>query len=375
MITRNKVLVLSIVALMSIGLMACGSTSSGDSSSGSYTSDNSISASPQSGKGFDRSIGSSFAAEPDADVAMEEETSESTDSADPAEGAEEFEYDTSRKIIYNADIAIESKNFDEDLESIKSLVKDNGGYYSSSSLHGSKDSSSRYADLTVRVPADQYSTFVESIGGIGSVTYSSESADDITSEYVDIQARIKSLNTKMERLLALEQEAKTVEELLEIEDRINEVQYELESYEGQKKYYDDKVEYCTIDISISEVATYTEIKDDTFANRVEETLQNTFEDFVRLIQGIAIILVYLLPYIIIALIITTIVLFVTRKDRKARKEQKKKLKALAKEAKNKQIESTNKTMPKSQTGEYTGPVYNNDKPKGEDDITIQDLDK
>lgn len=231
-------------------------------------------------------------------------------------------YDTSRKIVYSSYISLESKKFDDDVAAVKELVASNGGYFENSSMYGNLEYGNRSANFTARIPSDKYQAFMNSVGDVGSLTSKNESINDITSSYVDVQARLKSLNTKLERLQELETNAENVTELLEIEDRINDVQYEIESYTAQMKVYDDQVDYSTVNIDISEVATYTEVKADSAWNRFVEAFGESFVGFITFLQNVVIILIYMLPYIIIICIILFII-FRLRRKAKRNKDKKK----------------------------------------------------
>ncbi|QFJ55912.1 DUF4349 domain-containing protein [Pseudobutyrivibrio xylanivorans] len=271
--------------------------------------------------GFDSSVGSFYAEEPKEAAAGTTEKSVAN-SGSAGDDAEEFTYDTSRKIIYNSSINIETKKFDDDIDAIKKLVSKNGGYYESSSINGTAEYGGRYANYTARIPSKNYQAFMDSLGDIGSVTYSNEYVDDITSEYVDVQARLKSLRTKLKRLEELEQNAETIEDLLAIEDRINNVQYDIENYTAQLKLYDDKVEYCTVTISLDEVVTYTEVKKDTAWNRFTEAFASSISGFLAFLQWLVIAFIYILPYALGAGVIAIIVILIEKK-RRANKKQKK----------------------------------------------------
>ncbi len=225
-------------------------------------------------------------------------------------------YDMSRKIVYTSYISLESKAFDNDVASVQKLVSENGGYFENTSSYGNSEYENRSANFTARIPSDKYDAFMNSVGEVGSVTSKSESVDDITANYVDVQARLKSLNTKLERLQELEAKAETVTDLLEIEDRINEVQYQIETYTAQKRVYDDQVDYSTVNIDIYEVATYTEVKADTAWNRFTKAFKGSFEGFLTFLQNLVIGIIYVLPYLIIIIIILVIVLLIRKKKGK-----------------------------------------------------------
>ena len=232
-------------------------------------------------------------------------------------------YDTSRKLVYNSNISLETKKFDEDVARVKELVSANGGYLESNSTYGSVEYGGRSANMLARIPADKYQDFMSSVGDVGSLTSKSENVEDITSSYVDVQARLKSLNTKLERLQELEAEADNVTDLLEIEDRINDVQYQIESYTAQKKTYDDKIDYSTVSVDISEVVTYSEVKADSAWNRFAEAFAGSFTGFIEFLQNLVIGLIYLLPYIIIVAIVVVVIIRIQKK-RKIKKEKKNK---------------------------------------------------
>ncbi|SFN53450.1 protein of unknown function [Pseudobutyrivibrio sp. UC1225] len=298
--------------------------------------------------GFDGNLeGSNYVDSYDESYA--EEKSMEAESPEEPELDEDTEYDTSRKKVYRSHISIETKKFDDDIAAIRDFVQSNQGYYEDSAVSGSQEYGGRRASFTARIPAANYQKFMESIGDIGSVTSTSENVEDITSSYVDAQARLKSLRTKLKRLEELEQNAQTVEELLQIEDRINDVQYQIENYTAQLRVYDNQVDYCTISINVEEVVTYTEIKADTFWNRLTEAIGDSLSGFVSFLQGLVIVIVYVLPYAIGAVVIACIVLFILKKKGKTPKKLKEK--------------KAGKAASITKTAGYTGPSYSEEDKK------------
>lgn len=295
-----------LLALVVVGMMLFATACGGADSSGTTE----FAATESKSSGYD-----SFGLTDSGDYEAYEETGYSSES-DSEVDVDLEEYDTSRKLIYTSYISLESKSFDDDVAAIKDLVTSNGGYFESTSSYGNEEYGSRSASFTARIPSDKYEAFMNSVGEVGSLASKSESVDDITSSYVDVQARLKSLNTKLERLQELEEQAENLEDLLEIEDRINEVQYQIESYTAQKKAYDDQIDYSTVSIDITEVATYSEVKADTAWNRFVEAFSSSFAGFVAFIQAFVIAIIYLLPYLILIAIILCIIFFVRKKKGK-----------------------------------------------------------
>ena len=304
-----------IVAGMMLLATACGNV--GESSSTELTAAIGAKSSNYDSLGFSESASADSIGS--GDYADYEEQAYESDYSDEGDSEVDLsEYDTSRKLIYTSYINLESKQFDDDVDTIKELVSTNGGYFESTSSYGNEEYGSRSASFTARIPSDKYETFMSSVGEVGSLASKSESVDDITSDYVDVQARLKSLNTKLDRLLELEEQADNLEDLLAIEDRINEVQYQIESYTAQKKIYDNQVDYSTVSIDITEVVTYSETKADTAWNRFVEAFGDSFAGFITFLQGVVIAIIYLLPYLIFVAIILIIVLLIRKKKGKGK---------------------------------------------------------
>ncbi|SDB04379.1 protein of unknown function [Pseudobutyrivibrio sp. YE44] len=375
---KKIVCLLAVLLSVSLVVVGCGGSKSGATADYAMETTDSY-----DGGGFDASLGSYYADTEDyegsadmeapmadnaavgsakkssifdsKEASNEEATEEAVvepDENTQAKESDEPEYDTSRKIVYTSYINIETKKFDDDVKALKKLVRSYNGYYENSSVTGTAEYGGRTASYTARVPAKQYQEFMDSLGDIGSVTSSNEYVDDITSSYVDAETRLKTLNTKLDRLLELEKNAQTVEELLKIEDRINNVTYDIESYKAQLRLYDDKIDYCTVTIDLDEVVTYTEVKKDTAWNRFVEAFKNSIAGFLAVVQALIIGLIYVLPYLAVAGVILVIVLIITKKRRTIRK--KKLEEKLANER-----EEINNQQP-AEDNPYVGPVYTDD---------------
>ena len=229
-----------------------------------------------------------------------------------------------RKIVYTASMRMESTRFDDARAALLAAVEDCGGYLESTDQSGSAKEGSRWVYYTVRVPAVKYTAFLEQAGQAGSVLNLNESAQDITLEYVDVQARLESLESKKARLEALADKAETTADLLEIENQLTEVQYQLESYTRQMKVMDNQVDYCTVDISLREVATLTPTGV-SFGERIADAFTGGWTAFAAFVQDAVVAIIYNLPLLIIFGILAAVLVPVLRKwrqnkSRKAAKE-------------------------------------------------------
>lgn len=227
---------------------------------------------------------------------------------------------TDRKIVYTASMRMESTRFDDARSALLAAVEDCGGYLESTDQSGSAKEGSRWVSYTVRVPAVKYTAFLEQAGQAGSVLNLNESAQDITLEYVDVQARLESLESKKARLEALADKAETTADLLEIENQLTEVQYQLESYTRQMKVMDNQVDYCTVDISLREVATLTPTGV-SFGERIADAFTGGWTAFAAFVQDAVVAIIYNLPLLIIFGILAAVLVPVLRKRRQNKRRK------------------------------------------------------
>lgn len=222
--------------------------------------------------------------------------------------------ETAQKIIYRADMEMESTDFDAARDTLMAAVDANGAWMEYSHLSGSAEDQDRYANYTVRVPADNYSAFLSQAGEAGSVLSLNESAENVTSSYIDLQARITSLENQRDRLNELASTAETTADLLEIENRLSDVQYQLESYTQQMRALDGQITYSTVDIYLSEVATLTPTGT-TFGARLAAAFTGGWNGFVAFVQGTVLALVYLWPLLIVAVVVVVLIRVLARRHR------------------------------------------------------------
>ncbi|MBS6783868.1 MAG: DUF4349 domain-containing protein [Subdoligranulum variabile] len=159
----------------------------------------------------------------------------------PANVAEAATDETAQKIIYNASLSMESTDFDAARETLMAAVEANDAWMESTSVYGTEKDHDRSADYTVRVPVDNYRAFLAAVGEAGSVRNVSENAENITSSYIDVQARLTALEAQRTRLNELADQAETTADLLEIESQLSDVQYQLENYTRQLRNMDQQV--------------------------------------------------------------------------------------------------------------------------------------
>ena len=255
------------------------------------------------------------------------------DPSDPFDGGESpdgpvQELPNDRVIIKNAGLSVQTLEYDKFMASLNQHIIEAGGYISASTQNGnpvSDPDDMRFASLTVRIPADKLDEFLNTVGTLGNITSRSETAEDITTAYIDTEAKLEALRTEYDALLAMLEKAEAVSDLVSIQDRLSQVRYQIEAQERIIRSYDDKVAFSTVSMSVYEVRRETPVGDETFwqeiSRRFSESLADVGHGFTRVsawvLGNLPEILVWL---VVIAIIVLIIVLCV--KHSKRRKAQK-----------------------------------------------------
>ena len=201
------------------------------------------------------------------------------------------------KIIYTANLTLESKDYDAARTALDAALAEAGGYMESSDEYANSGSR-RSLSLTLRVPQENYESFLAAVAATGNVTYKSQQAEDVTTQYMDIEARLDSLKEQRARLQELKASADNLADLLQIESSLSDVQYQLESYQSQLDWYSRQVECCTVYLSLEEVQTYTPVEEG-FGSRIQNALREGWSGFVETVQSAAVFLVGHWPFIVV----------------------------------------------------------------------------
>ncbi len=181
---------------------------------------------------------------------------ESADSGgDPGESLEKVQAASveKRKIILNHALVLEVKSVAVSLEALKKLAESSGGYIFNSTRSGS-ESGPVSGQVGMRVPSGKASGVMKSLRGMGRVESENSTAEDITEEYVDLEARLKNARSSEARLLDLYNKAGKLSDVLAVEKELTRVRGDIESSEAKKKNWDILTSMVTIEITLHEPA-------------------------------------------------------------------------------------------------------------------------
>ena len=234
----------------------------------------------------------------------------------PVGGAEE---DVLRdaKMIRTANLEMETTAFDEAVEGLGRLTKEMGGYYENSSLR-TGGSGYRWADYTVRVPAERFDEFLTRAGALCNLTWRSESAENVTEAYYDTAGRLKTQQIKLERLQELLSRAEAMEDIITIESAISETEYQIESLSGTLRHYDALVDYATVSVNLQEVYKLSDVEEapNSFGARMGSAFTAGWAAFAAGMENLAVGLAYIWMWLLALAVIVAAVTAVLRRRKR-----------------------------------------------------------
>ena len=232
------------------------------------------------------------------------------DGAAPAEARE-------AKVIRTIGLSIQTRAFTEDLDKVSAAILAQGGYVEYSDVSAAS-ATRRSATINARIPREKLDSFLQAIEGVGQLSNKTESQEDVSERYYDVDTRLKTQESKMERLQSLLLQAKTVEDILNIETQIADTQYTIDSLRGSLRGMDSKVSYSTVRISLQEQSIPVKPESPSILQRLGDAIADAFGEFVLFLQDLLFFVIAILPYLVViaVLIIVARIILKRRKNKK-----------------------------------------------------------
>ena len=257
------------------------------------------------------------------------ESAEAYDESDSYSQSEADIVKQNMMIARDARVNVDVQNLEEFDYNIQKKVSEVGGYYESSELNDYTTSYSeeRYGYFTVRVPADKLDDFLGTVGDSGNITTKNISAEDVSLQYVDVEAHISALNNGKEAFERLMDSAYTVQDIMDVQDRITNIQAQLDSYERQRRVLESRVSYSKVDITAVERRDLDHPVREAFSIKFGERLLDGVESAVELAVNIIVAIPSILVlgvFIVIAVIIVKKIVRALKHDKISFKKKDKK---------------------------------------------------
>lgn len=222
------------------------------------------------------------------------------------------------KIVRDGSVAlvIPNETFDTRFQRLFVIAADHGGFVLSSQTRGGTA-----GGVVMRIPAENFEEAMFDVRQLGTVSASQVNGTDVTGEYIDLSARLKILEARRTALLTILAEANGIGEILAVQNRVDDVQLEIERIQGRLRYLDDQVDESTLRVDMREKRAEEEQRLEadegvdlpSLGRALELAVQGTLNVLATMIVGIG----YLLPLALVGLAVWGAVRLVRRRDREA----------------------------------------------------------
>lgn len=312
---RSKTIACFLAAILLLSLSACAKEYNG------VANDSSANYAPSTGKG-DYFYG--YADDAVGETADGDYSYTTSDKMYETEAPKESEItgeslpagDSARKLIKNVSMDVETLAFDEFMADLYNRIAAAGGYIQSSSENAGgynyKYTYMRQAYVTARIPADRLDAFCSGVEGTCNVVSRRENTSDVTLQYYDTESHMRALQSEYDTLVSILEKCTKLEDVINVQRRITDVLYQIESYKTTLNNYDNLVSYSTVTMNISEVKEETVVTEQTLGERISAGFRSTMTDMREGAEDFAVSFVANLPYIVIWAIIIAVCVLVLK---------------------------------------------------------------
>lgn len=237
-------------------------------------------------------------------------------------GQQDSSMATPRYVIRTGSLELTVSDTHETVEQVEQMTASSDGIVSESNVFEFRDG--QYAaELTLRIPETRFDSFIARLQDLGEMANVHKNSEDVTLPYLDMEARIKNLKAEETRLREILTEAKTVEEILRVEQELFRVRGEVEAMTTEFTYLQDQVAFSTIRLSIREevidTRTISQRPFENMGKRMKEALFRSINFISSVVAFLLITLTTLLPVLVIIALVIILLFWLVRVNRR-RKE-------------------------------------------------------
>ena len=235
---------------------------------------------------------------------------DTADMQDPLDGTETANTAAilERQLIKEGSINFETRDIMETRQHIELLVQKYGAYISQE--YGQTTSSRIYQNMSVRIPKAHFDVFVTELsGGVKKIDEKSITVQDVTEEFIDSTARLAVKKETEQGYLRLLNQAKTIKDILDIQNELQDIRSDIESIEGRLRYLKNSVNFSTLHISM-----YQQIEATSDTGSVFMPIWDAIKGGVQAFAAVCIALLY--GWVFIALGITAIIIILRLRKRR-----------------------------------------------------------
>lgn len=204
--------------------------------------------------------------------------------------------ETDRKVISTGSLSVTVVDLAEAEREVRLILAEQGGYIQQS--YSNAVGTNHYWEFTLRITADRFDESIDRFSALGKVRTVRTSQQDVTEEYLDLDARLRVLLDEEQRLLELLKMAVTMDDFLKVEANLSRVRVSIEQTTGRLRFLDNRIDYATLTLTLQQEMGTVEPELKGFSG-LGKRLSNAFRDgvnlFVDLIAGTLVFAVRALP--------------------------------------------------------------------------------
>jgi Na+-transporting methylmalonyl-CoA/oxaloacetate decarboxylase gamma subunit len=211
---------------------------------------------------------------------------------------------TERKIIRNAELQLETDAPEEAQRKIAAIVEGKDGFVIESAQSSSdvRATARDTVTMTLRVPAAKFNESIDEIRKTASrVIVETVKGEDVTEEFIDVEARLKASKSLEAQFLEIMKQAKTVEDALNVQRELAKVRGEIEKIEGRKRFLENQAAFSTIKIQLKTPAAFTS-GSAGFSDRLRESVGDGFDAALNFVLGLVTLVLALLPFLVLVVL-------------------------------------------------------------------------
>jgi hypothetical protein len=198
------------------------------------------------------------------------------------------------KIIKTADLTLEVKDVAGTVDALKAVAIAQGGYLSSTNIQKNYNNQLT-GTVTIRIPQAGFDNAIAGTKALGTVKSISTSGQDVTEEYVDLQAQKNSYTNQLAQYNAIMKQSTKVEDIIKVQEQIDRVQTELDRLNGRLNYLNNRIDISTITVYLLEPEPVGGQAGHDFVATINEGIAG----FLGMIDAIIILFLTFLPVIIL----------------------------------------------------------------------------
>lgn len=235
------------------------------------------------------------------------ERSQSTTNSPNAVSDPVLQAQSVQKLIQDATLTlrISKGSFDSVSRQVVDIAQGAGGLLFGMQTSLSDQDVINSGTVTVKVPSDQYTRVLDQLRSLGTVTAIQTNTQDVSGEYVDLQARLKNQQAQQTILIALMGKAQTIQDSIAVQNQLSQVTGEIERIEARIRFLDSQTSYATINVNLIIPVAAAKPAEPSLWDKsgIGDALLTAIRLSANVVSGMIIVLGFLLPFAILAALI------------------------------------------------------------------------